>query len=133
MIETTQFTPLASALGGILIGSSAVLLMAFTGRIAGVSGFLSRLLPPYSGEQPLVRLAFIAGLFAAAPVYSALTGSAVAHVVTSNYALLVAGGLLVGFGSVMEAVVRADMESAASPACRLARSRPRPSSWQLGS
>ena len=101
MIETTQFTPLASALGGILIGSSAVLLMAFTGRIAGVSGFLSRLLPPYTGEQPLVRLAFIAGLFAAEPIYTVLTGSAVAHAVTSNQALLVAGGLLVGFGSVM--------------------------------
>ncbi len=49
----------------------------------------------------MVRLAFIAGLFATAPVYTVLTGSAVAQVVTSNQALLVAGGLLVGFGSVM--------------------------------
>lgn len=101
MIETTEFTPLASALGGILIGTSAVLLMAFTGRIAGVSGFLSRLLPPSGGEQPLVHLAFIGGLLAAAPFYAALTGSAAAQVVTSNPALLVGGGLLVGFGSVL--------------------------------
>lgn len=101
MIETTEFTPLASALGGILIGSSAVFLMAFTGRIAGVSGFLSRLLPPYTGEQPLVRLAFIAGLLTAAPLYAFLSGTAVAHVVTLNHTLLVAAGLLVGFGSVL--------------------------------
>ena len=101
MIETTDFTPIASAVGGILIGSSAVLLMAFTGRIAGVSGFLSRLLPPCSGDQALVQLAFIGGLLAAAPLYTFVTGSAVSHVVTSNHTLLVAAGLLVGFGSVL--------------------------------
>lgn len=100
MIET-EFTPLASALGGVLIGCSAVLLMAFTGRIAGVSGFLSQLLPPYTGEQPLIRLAFIAGLIAAAPLSAFVTGSAVPNLITSSNPLLVAAGLLVGFGSVV--------------------------------
>ncbi|CAM5196883.1 Sulphur transport domain-containing protein OS=Bosea thiooxidans OX=53254 GN=ARD30_15190 PE=3 SV=1 [Bosea thiooxidans] len=45
MIETS-FTPLASLLGGAVIGAAAVMLMAFEGRIAGISGILSRLLPP---------------------------------------------------------------------------------------
>ena len=43
---TTAFTPIASLLGGALIGLSAVMLMAFTGRIAGVSGIAARLLHP---------------------------------------------------------------------------------------
>jgi len=42
----TEFTPLLSLLGGGLIGASAVLLMATHGRIAGISGILSRMLPP---------------------------------------------------------------------------------------
>ncbi len=41
-----DFTPLASLLGGALIGASAVMLMAAQGRIAGVSGIAVRSLPP---------------------------------------------------------------------------------------
>ena len=48
-----------------MIGLAAVLMMATTGRIAGVSGFVSRLLPPYEDNQLLVRLGFVAGLVAA--------------------------------------------------------------------
>lgn len=101
MIEPTAFTPIASLLGGILIGSAAVVLMAFTGRIAGVSGFVSRLLPPYAGDQPMLRLAFSAGLILAAPIYTFITGSEISHAVTGNHVLLLTGGLLVGFGSVI--------------------------------
>jgi uncharacterized membrane protein YedE/YeeE len=99
-MNATYFTPYTSILGGILIGAAAVLLMAFTGRIAGVSGFVSRLLPPYADDQTPVRLAFVAGLLAAAPLYTLLTGAGVPHTVTGSSALLVAGGLLVGFGTV---------------------------------
>jgi uncharacterized membrane protein YedE/YeeE len=42
----TEFTPIASTIGGILIGLAAVLLIAWEGRIAGISGIASRLLPP---------------------------------------------------------------------------------------
>ena len=35
-----NFTPVSAAIGGRLIGLSAVLSMPFTGRIAGVSGIL---------------------------------------------------------------------------------------------
>ena len=70
----TEFTPLSAVAGGILIGLSAVLMMATTGRIAGVSGFVSRLLPPYADDQTLSRLAFVAGLIAAPWLYSGLAG-----------------------------------------------------------
>ncbi len=37
-MTVTEFTPLASTIGGVLIGVSAVMLMLFNGRIAGISG-----------------------------------------------------------------------------------------------
>jgi len=42
-MTVTSFTPVASALGGALIGAAAVMLMSVTGRIAGVSGIAARL------------------------------------------------------------------------------------------
>jgi uncharacterized membrane protein YedE/YeeE len=96
----TEFTPLSAIAGGILIGLSAVLMMATTGRIAGVSGFISRLLPPYADDQTLSRLAFVAGLIAAPWLYSGIGRGAVDIAVTPNVALLVSAGLLVGFGAV---------------------------------
>ena len=99
MLET-QFTPFLSLIGGALIGAAAVLLMVTTGRIAGVSGFVSRLLPPYADNQLGSRIAFVAGLIAAPLVYSFFSGSTVPHSVTDDIPVLVTGGLLVGFGTV---------------------------------
>ena len=42
----TEFTPITSLAGGALIGLSAVMLMASHGKIAGISGIVSRILPP---------------------------------------------------------------------------------------
>lgn len=90
----------AATAGGVLIGIAAVLLMAMSGRIAGVSGFVSRLLPPYTDDATPSRLAFVAGLIAAPILYTAATGNAVAITVSNSAPLLVVGGLLVGFGAV---------------------------------
>jgi uncharacterized membrane protein YedE/YeeE len=62
---SADFTPLASLLGGGLIGLAAVALMALTGRIAGISGIALRLLPPYADHALPGRLAFVLGLVAA--------------------------------------------------------------------
>jgi hypothetical protein len=59
----TDFTPLASTIGGMLIGISAVMLMLFNGRIAGISGILGRLFPPYDGADLGGAAAFVIGLF----------------------------------------------------------------------
>ena len=96
----TSFTPIASLLGGALIGASAVLLMASHGRIAGISGIVSRLLPPYGDNGLAGRLAFVLGLLAVPFAVSAVTGLAVAQTVSGNLALMVGAGLLVGFGTV---------------------------------
>ena len=96
----TEFTPIASMLGGMLIGLSAVLLMAWEGRIAGISGIAGRLLPPYLDGAFLSRLGFVLGLVAAPVAYSVATGQAVLQSVSSNLSLMAVAGLLVGFGSV---------------------------------
>ena len=49
----------------MLIGISAVMLMVFNGRIAGISGILGRLFPPYDGADPSGAAAFVIGLLAA--------------------------------------------------------------------
>lgn len=94
----TEFTPVASTLGGVLIGASAVMLMLFHGRIAGISGIVGRLLLPYDGDQPVHAAAFVAGLIAAPLMYAA-AGIAVTQTVSDNLPLMLVGGLLVGFGA----------------------------------
>ena len=99
-MTVTQFTPLASTIGGVLIGLAAVLLMLFQGRIAGISGILGRLLPPYA-EDVDVRgaLAFVAGLIAAPLLYVAATGMQVMQTVSDHLPLMAMAGVLVGFGT----------------------------------
>lgn len=97
----TEFTPLMSLIGGAMIGLSAVLMMAFNGRIAGISGIISRLLPPGIDRLGLSQgMAFVIGLLVAAPIYHLVTGMPPVQVVSSNYPLLAIAGLLVGFGSI---------------------------------
>jgi uncharacterized membrane protein YedE/YeeE len=98
-MEITQFTPLASTIGGALIGVAAVMLMAFSGRIAGISGILGRLLPPYAGADPGGAVLFVLGLMAAPLLYAAVTGTSFAQTVSGNASLMAVAGLLVGFGT----------------------------------
>lgn len=96
----TEFTPLTALLGGGLIGLAAVILMAFNGRIAGISGIASAALPPWKNLDDVGwRIAFIAGLMIAPPLMQALAGNIV-QTVSSNVPLMIGAGLLVGFGSV---------------------------------
>ncbi|BCB20205.1 membrane protein [Bosea sp. ANAM02] len=95
-----SFTPIASLGGGALIGLAAVMLMLFQGRIAGISGIVSRLLPPESDGQTAGRVAMIAGLGVAPIVYAAITGIWPVPQIGAGAPVLVAAGLLVGFGSV---------------------------------
>ena len=98
----TEFTPFASLLGGGIIGLSAVVLLATQGRIAGISGIVSRILPPSVDKAGLPQgIIFLIGLLLAAPLWFVLTGAAPVQMVSSNGLLLVIAGLLVGLGAVM--------------------------------
>mgnify|MGYP001457145035 CR=1 FL=1 len=96
----TEFTPFASLVGGMMIGLSAVLLMLWEGRIAGISGIAGRLLPPYRDGAFLSRFGFVIGLVAAPLAVAAATGEAIQQTVSSNVPLMIGAGILVGFGSV---------------------------------
>ena len=100
----TEFTPLASAFGGALIGLSAVLLLALNGRIAGISGIGAAILPPWGDrlQQGDIgwRIAFVVGLMAAPLLVQAVSGEPVQQTVSSNVSLMVIAGLVTGFGSV---------------------------------
>lgn len=96
----TDFTPISALLGGGLIGAAAVLLMAFNGRVAGISGIAGSVLTPRSAAGDLGwRIAFIVGLLAA-PVLAQLFFGGVTQTVSSNIPVMIIAGLLVGFGSV---------------------------------
>lgn len=100
IMVATPFTPIASLLGGALMGLSAVLLMWTTGRIAGVSGIAARLFPPYEDRQFAGRLAFVAGLIVAPVLMRLVTGGLPAQTIGAGTPLLIVAGLLTGFGAV---------------------------------
>jgi len=94
----TNFTPYSALIGGALIGLSAALLMLLTGRIAGISGIFGGCLT-FGANDRGWRLAFIAGLIAA-PLLGALIGFGLAApLIPKSWLLIVAAGLLVGFGT----------------------------------
>ncbi len=92
----TQFTPWLSLAGGALIGLAAVLLMAFHGRIAGLSGILSGVLPPVAADWHW-RAAFLAGAVLA-PMLLVASGVTIAFDSPTPRFWLVIGGLIVGIG-----------------------------------
>ncbi len=94
-----HFTPVSGLIGGALIGLAAALLMLSAGRLAGVSGILGGVLT--KGSDRAWRLAFIAGLIAAALIGPLFGTPSAARLASSNLALYAVAGLLVGFGSRM--------------------------------
>jgi uncharacterized protein len=97
----TEFTPVASTIGGIMIGLAAVALMATHGRIAGISTIAVRMFPPYLDKETTGRIAFIIGLVAAPALFATVTGVWAPMTISGNTATLIAAGLLVGFGSIL--------------------------------
>lgn len=93
----TEFTPLMSLAGGALIGLSAVLLMAFHGRIAGMTGILAGVIPPVAKDWGW-RAAFLAGAVAAPLLIFAVSGQNVAFASPVSMPWIVIGGLVVGAG-----------------------------------
>jgi uncharacterized membrane protein YedE/YeeE len=81
-----------------MIGLATLLLALFNGRVAGISGIIGGSLraPP---DDLAWRVAFLAGLFLAPLIYRSAVGAIGPVTVTGSSAVLVLGGLLVGFGT----------------------------------
>jgi uncharacterized membrane protein YedE/YeeE len=95
----TEFTPIASLTGGALIGLSAVLVMLVHGRIAGVGGFIGRILPPWTSGGQIWQLSFLLGLMVSPIFIKLTTGLEFAHVVSNDKITMIASGLIVGLGA----------------------------------
>ncbi|MFZ8201112.1 YeeE/YedE family protein [Alteromonas portus] len=94
---TTPFEPLAGLAGGLLIGSSVVLLLYTLGRIAGISGIAAGAITQ-NGIERYWRLAFLAGIVLSAVLYMVFIGDLQIQTQMGS-AWLVIAGLLVGFGT----------------------------------
>ncbi len=96
-IDWTHFTPGSALAGGLLVGLAAAWLILVEGRILGAAGILAGLAPPRAGDWGW-RVAMLAGLVAAP-----LIARAFVHItppaIEADAAALIAGGLLVGFGT----------------------------------
>lgn len=93
-----NFTPISAAIGGALIGLSAVLLMLLNGRIAGITGIAAGVLDPLSSDRGW-RATFVVGLIAA-PLSAVLLGYSLPIVqMPPSYITIAVAGLLVGFGT----------------------------------
>lgn len=95
----TEFTPILAIVGGVLIGIASVLLMALHGRIAGMTGIVGGVLPPFSSDWTW-RAAFLAGAILA-PAVLVATGYEIPFDVPPSSLALIVGGLIVGFGATL--------------------------------
>lgn len=93
----TEFTPVLSLTGGALIGLAAVLLMATHGRIAGMTGILTGLLPPVSADWAW-RAAFVAGAIVAPMLVLQFSDAVIAFDSPVPMPWVVISGLVVGVG-----------------------------------
>lgn len=93
-----NFTPVSAAIGGALIGLSAVWLMASAGRIAGISGILGGAITASSGDR-FWRWAFLIGLLIGPILIGLLRPDLLRADFPVTGPLLIIGGICVGIGT----------------------------------
>ena len=96
----TEFTPLASLMGGAMIGFAAVLLMVFRGRVLGATGILTGFIMPESSGDWAWRAVLMAGMVSGPLVYLLITGGWPEIVSPVSFPMLIIGGVIVGLGVV---------------------------------
>ncbi len=94
-VDWQVFTPI-SLVGGLMLGVATVILLLGIGRIAGISGIGASLLKPKKVE--MWQVLFILGLIVSPLLYQLVAPLPIMQV-TSSLPLLIAAGLLVGFGT----------------------------------
>ena len=95
-MSIVDFSWTTALLGGVLIGLSAVLMMATIGRVTGISSIFASTLTPRI--TLLWQWAFIGGLLFSGVIVHWLCRPILLDI-ESNVVWLVVAGLLVGFGS----------------------------------
>ncbi len=85
-------------LGGVLIGSAAVLLLWSIGRIAGISGIVSGIAGAGAGDRGW-RVAFLGGMMLVGALLLPFVPAPPPQFQTGATPLLLSAGFLVGFGT----------------------------------
>ncbi len=96
MIETDWIWGLV---GGLMIGMAAAIFLLGNGRIMGASGIIGGLVDRSGLGNWAERVAFLAALVIVPAMMLPLYSVEVSTHITSNLAIVVAGGLLVGLGT----------------------------------
>lgn len=91
-------TYLLPLLGGLLIGFAAGLLLLFNGKIFGVSGIVGGVISPQKGETAW-KIAALVGLVLGGMLMGLFGFEVFSSLPAPPMPILVASGLLVGFGS----------------------------------
>lgn len=97
-MSPTAFTPASGLLGGILIGLSALVLMAGNGRILGASGIFGHLLTLNFDKNFAWRLIFIVCMLIATAWTALFTGIAQQMAFGGGPLSTALGGVIVGVG-----------------------------------
>lgn len=90
--------PWESFFGGILLGLSATILLLINGKIAGISGIMNGMMTPTKGDFSW-RLLFVVGIIGGGLASVLLFGVLTPNTSTISSVLIIAAGLLVGFGT----------------------------------
>jgi uncharacterized membrane protein YedE/YeeE len=93
-----NFTPYTALIGGILLGTSATLLLWLNGEIAGISGIFRGALKMRTPER-VWRVLFLCGLVFGGSLWWLVAGPTFVPRSGFPIPLLVIAGILVGFGS----------------------------------
>lgn len=96
MIETDWIWGL---IGGLMIGMAAAIFLLGNGRIMGASGIIGGLVDRTGLGNWAERVAFLAALIVVPALMLPLYSVEVSTKITSNLAVIIAGGLLVGIGT----------------------------------
>lgn len=87
-------------IGGAIIGFATVLMMHFNGRVTGISGIINGTFK-YVQQDWAWRILFILGLFVGGVIMNFIRPEGFVDTSNTNIPLIIAAGLLVGFGTIM--------------------------------
>ena len=94
-----EFNWINGLIGGILIGISATILLAFNGRIAGISGMINSAIT--FNQKDAWRWLFICGMLLGGVIYEFILAPQPTPTSAFTPLKMIIGGFIVGFGTRM--------------------------------
>lgn len=94
-----HFTPISSAIGGVLVGLAAALMYAFNGKIAGVSGVLGGLIGDDERGDRLWRMVYVLGMLLGGAIAVLALPQRLDVEISGSVLTMAVAGFLVGYGT----------------------------------